>query len=247
MNNHHNRDNKAPISHEDMVEGFRTGRFGWESSNKRDAEPDDEDDSFIENYMAFKSMDWFLTHYEYKRDKVIAWGKETGFRNRRAQNLLDKLDDLDKEFPALIKEAIWKLEIIRRLAQLFASDNIEDYNRLEKISNHAIKARLEDYSTWDRFEDVIVVENDGKPSVEWVAVIAESNLFELEKYARTLMDKVSLKDNVKEKIIYNDWATHVVRCRVMNIDPKDLTEQERIELEQDLDEMGKLPKELRND
>jgi len=181
------------------------------------------------DYMGFMSYKLLEEKHGIKYKDVLEWATREGYRQQRAEELVGKLEDLDDTFPSLIKEAIWKLQIIRFVADRYSSGNIHDLNTVEKISNYAIKARLEDYSTWgvvdyvDGFE-VTIISNDHKLNIEWVAAVADSGLNGLEQYAKTLRDKVTLQDNIKEVVVFS--REHAETCKEHGLDPRDYTQKE---------------------
>ena len=201
-------------------------------------------DGLIEDYMAFMPYNIMAEKHNVSITDIIEW-IEDDLATERAKTILDKLEDLDESFPKLIKEAIWKLQVIRFIASKYASNTIHDLNVLERISNYAIKARLEDYSTWSGVEydyglEVTIISNEHKLDISWVIAMGDGTLKSLENYAKSLRDKVSLQDSIKERVVYKDWEGHCKRCKVIGVSPKEYTENEAKELEQTLKDMGEL-------
>ena len=201
-------------------------------------------DGLTEDYMAFMPYSKMAEKHKVSVTDIIEW-IEDDLAVDRAKTILDKLEDLDESFPTLIKEAIWKLQVIRFIASKYASNTIHDLNVLERISNYAIKARLEDYSTWSGVEydyglEVTIISNEHKLDVSWVIAMGDGTLKSLENYAKALRDKVSLQDSIKERVVYKDWEGHCKICNEIGISPKEYTEQEAIDLKQTLKDMGEL-------
>ena len=190
----------------------------------------------LEDYMSYMPKGTITARYKTTEPKLITWANENGADIKRGQAVIDKLDDLDASFPDLIKEAIWKLQVIRFVASKYASNSITDLNILEKISNYAIKAKLEDYSTWGEVDyssglEVSVISNEHKLDINWVIAVGNGSLKSLEEYAKSLRDKVSLRDNIKEVNTYVDWSKHCERCLALGVNPKDYTEKDALDLE----------------
>ena len=195
-------------------------------------------------YLEFIPYRTIISEYEITREDLLYLVANKGYRQQRAEELIGKLEDLDDKFPTLIKEAIWKMQIIRFIAGKYNSKTASDFNLVEKIANYAIKARLEDYSTWGSIDysgglEVSIISNEHKLDIEWVCAQGDDNLSGLADTARTLRDKVSLQDNIKEVVVVSE--EHIAECKKHGItNPMDYTPEELREFVESLEFMSNL-------
>jgi len=134
---------------------------------------------------------------------------------KRASILLDKLPETDSALPLKVRRTIQKLQLI-----LFTADRLlqEEYNvqsmeLYERIDNYLIAIQLLDYSRWSE-EPTIIEDRDLQP-IE-VVLIERHTMQELEKLAKTLHNKMKLKDNIKE---YVDRDRFFKECEELGFDP----------------------------
>ncbi len=151
------------------------------------------------------------------------------FLRERAEVLVSKLEDLDDSFPTLVKEAIWKLQVLVHTAKRMPIKELRDSSIVEGIVNYAIKARLEDYSTWSNPDysgglEIAVISNESKLSADWVMLAEKSSLLDLEKEAKRMGDRVTLKDSIKE--VQAMSQEHIDLCNEHKLDPRDYTASE---------------------
>ena len=158
-------------------------------------------DEFINDYLAFKPFYYLREHHPKIAQSADSLKKEAqllGIDKKRAQALIDQLPVISDSLPDVIKSAIWKLQILSVLAQLYAKPTIEDAILMEKISTYAIKAKLADYSLWGS-EDIEVIEET--LDLNWVILMANNyDLKQFEQYAKVLRDKISLKEEAKQQV-----------------------------------------------
>jgi len=161
-----------------------------------------------------------------------------GYAEERAKGIIERLEDLDDSLPSIVRESIWQLQVLKFLAGKFSSGRAEDLVKLKTISNSAIKARLEDYSTWGEIQvtdglEVTIISNEHKIEVEWVIAMGATSLETLVTMSKGLRDTVTLKDHIQEVPTYVDWAAHVERCENMHLPevPAKYTEAEGKQME----------------
>ncbi len=196
------------------------------------------DKELLKDYMDYKPLKYLSVKYDVPIPSIIKWSQP--YRLDKARLILPVLEDLDDSFPQIIKVAIWKLQIISAIAQKYCGDNIGDYNTLEKIESYTIKAKLEDYSIWAKADvsygvEVSVVSEATRLPLEWIAAMSDGNLSQLEQYAKSLRDKVTLAPVVKERPRYSDMQAHMELCKELSIDPNEYTEHEAIALKDKYD------------
>lgn len=197
-------------------------------------------DKLKSDYLAFKPYNYLKEVHEVGKAEAIKFGKGFGLDIIRAQKLIDQLPQIEESLPSIIKDAIWKLQILSALAIMYNRHTMDDALSIEKISAYAIKAKLADYSLWGK-DDIDVVNE--KLDIYWVIIMAENDdLAAFERYAKTLRDKISLKEEAKAQVReYKDWDAHVDACRRFNLDPYKTSERMveiREQMSDILNEMG---------
>ncbi len=179
-------------------------------------------DSVISDYMGFMPHVELMKKHKLKPHELDVFVMESGYAKERAQGIVDNLEDLDDTLPSIVRESIWQLQVLKFLASKFSSGKAEDLIKLKTISNSAIKAKLEDYSTWGEIQvtnglEVTVISNEHKIDVEWVIAMGATSLETLVVMSKGLRDTVTLKDHIQEVPTYKDWDAHSARCKAMGL------------------------------
>ncbi len=146
----------------------------------------------------------------------------------RAKLLIEKLEELDERLPDVIKEAIWKLQIIAFTARRIADPtSLSDLVKVEDIENYAIKVQMNDFS---KFREVsacgalsVEVLDDTRLEVLSVVAIELADLKTLSDMAKRLKDKVLIRELVT---VYVDKDRFFMQCSELDLDPRDENEIE---------------------
>jgi len=147
--------------------------------------------------------------------------------------------------PPIIKLLVTKLSILR--AELFRRASmtlsLEELTRAESVDNAIKKLQINGNNEWLEQEEVTIIEETGGyVGINWIDMSEHSNSKALHNHAKTLAVKFDLRpDNLYS---YKDWNAHVKRCKTMEFDPKEHSEEYVLDIERRLEEMNELIKDM---
>ena len=184
-----------------------------------------------EAYMRFTplyKMKELFKEYKYVEGKKLEEdARKLKLDEKRAQLLVEQLPSIEEDLPNIIKEAIWKLQILVSLAKHYSTNTLDNEMLFEKISTYAIRAKLADYSNWKHtdLEEPEFEVIDNKLPLSWVITMASTyDLKKYEQYAKVLTDKITLKEEAQRQVkVYS--AEFLEKCARLGLDPEQYSER----------------------
>lgn len=177
------------------------------------------------------------------RDELARRHYPINLKNEYPELALERAKYLSKElpskvtdkFPEQIANALQKLIAIKTIASTIPMENSRDMIAFEQIDNITIKADMHSMAVWadsDAHNEVAPIDPI------WIFNLEYMPLKEMAELAKTLMDKLLLKDKVKEKPnISTSWTEHERRCNEVKLDPYKTSTEELEEREKMREEL----------